>query len=131
MNDHCEIPLSPPPRRPEWRRAIRCLRPLLAIRPSLVDRLADRAALAALPAGSCGRRMPWLGPLPYEDLLPLPLDLVRHTIGLVPVEVAHPGGILRGSWTPGEARCTGYGLRPNGYSSSRAIAAWPVRGRSW
>ena len=48
-----------------------------------------------------GRRTPWLSALHYEELLPLPLDAVRRDIGLVPADVAHPSGILRGNWTTG------------------------------
>ena len=33
--------------------------------------------------------------LPWEELLPLPLDTMRSLAGVDPVETAHPGGILR------------------------------------
>jgi ubiquinone biosynthesis protein COQ4 len=55
-----------------------------------------------------GRRTPWLGVLPYEELLPLPLAEVRRIAGVVPAETAHPGGILRGSWSAGG----GFVVRP-------------------
>jgi ubiquinone biosynthesis protein COQ4 len=42
-----------------------------------------------------GRRARLLFELPFEDLLPLPLDTVRCLAGVVPAERAHPGGILR------------------------------------
>jgi ubiquinone biosynthesis protein COQ4 len=35
--------------------------------------------------------------LPWEELLPLPLETVRDLAALDPVEVSHPGGILRGA----------------------------------
>ena len=40
-----------------------------------------------------GRRAAPLDVLPYEELLPLPLDRVRAAVGLEPPEVAHPEGI--------------------------------------
>jgi len=46
-----------------------------------------------------GRRAAWLMALPYEDLLPLPLEEVRRSAAIEPGEVAHPGGIRRGSYT--------------------------------
>jgi len=33
----------------------------------------------------------------YEELLPLPIDVVRRQLGIEPAAVAHPGGILRGN----------------------------------
>ena len=43
-----------------------------------------------------GRRAAWLPALPYEDLLPQPLEAVRRLACIEPPEVAHPGGIMRG-----------------------------------
>jgi ubiquinone biosynthesis protein COQ4 len=47
-----------------------------------------------------GRRSGWLNGLPYEELLPLPLDVVRRTARLEPAAIAHPGGILHGRFAP-------------------------------
>src|SRR5262249_62130570 len=44
-----------------------------------------------------GRRAVWLAALPYEALLPQPLDTVRALAGVEPAGRAHPGGIPRGS----------------------------------
>jgi ubiquinone biosynthesis protein COQ4 len=41
-----------------------------------------------------GRRAADLVTLPYEELLPLPLDAVRRAVGIDPPEQAHPGGVL-------------------------------------
>jgi ubiquinone biosynthesis protein COQ4 len=41
-----------------------------------------------------GRRAANLSALPYEELLPLPLDAVRRAVGIDPPERAHPGGVL-------------------------------------
>lgn len=46
-------------------------------------------------AWSRGRRAAWLVALPYEELLPQPVDAVRAFAAIVPAEVAHPGGIWR------------------------------------
>jgi ubiquinone biosynthesis protein COQ4 len=43
-----------------------------------------------------GRRAAWLPALPYEELLPQPIDAVRAFAAIAPPEVAHPGGIWRG-----------------------------------
>jgi ubiquinone biosynthesis protein COQ4 len=43
-----------------------------------------------------GRRSSWLMALPWEDLLPTRLDVVRELAGLASSEAAHPDGILRG-----------------------------------
>jgi ubiquinone biosynthesis protein COQ4 len=43
-----------------------------------------------------GRRAAFLAGLPWEDLLPLPLDTVRGLAAIEPSDRAHPGGILRG-----------------------------------
>ncbi len=45
-----------------------------------------------------GQRARFLAALPYEELLPLPLDGAGCSAGIEPAEVAHPDGILRGSW---------------------------------
>ncbi len=44
-----------------------------------------------------GRAAVCLSALPYEKLLPIPLDEARAIAGIEPPEVAHPGGILFGS----------------------------------
>jgi len=49
-----------------------------------------------LRAWQRGRRADWLIALPWEELLPLPLDTVRALAHLEPAAIAHPGGILRG-----------------------------------
>ena len=46
-----------------------------------------------------GRKAVWLTALPYEDLLPQPLETVRRIAAIPPPEDAHPRGILRGSWS--------------------------------
>ena len=43
-----------------------------------------------------GRSAVCLAALPWERLLPLPLDEVRAIAGVEPLEIAHPGGVLRG-----------------------------------
>ncbi len=45
-----------------------------------------------------GRHATWLALLPYEELLPQPLERVRAIARIEPAKVAHPGGILRGSY---------------------------------
>lgn len=45
-----------------------------------------------------GRRSPWLGALAYEELLPRPLAEVRGATGIPAPDVAHAGGIWRGTW---------------------------------
>jgi ubiquinone biosynthesis protein COQ4 len=47
-----------------------------------------------------GRRAVWLTGLPYEDLLPLPLEEVRRRAGIVPADIAHRNGI-RAAWISG------------------------------
>ncbi len=47
-----------------------------------------------------GRRARWLAGLPFEELLPLPLKTVRQLTGLETPDVEHPGGLLRGNWSP-------------------------------
>lgn len=54
-----------------------------------------------------GRRADWLSGLPYEELLAQPLDAVRSLARIEPPEVAHPGGILRGSWKKTSSPVTG------------------------
>ena len=44
-----------------------------------------------------GRSAVCLAALPYEKLLPLPLDEVRAIAGIEPPKVAHPGGVLSGN----------------------------------
>jgi ubiquinone biosynthesis protein COQ4 len=44
-----------------------------------------------------GRRAAWLPALPWEELLPLRLETVRHLAGVVEASAVHPRGILRGS----------------------------------
>lgn len=46
-----------------------------------------------------GRRAHWLAALPYEELLPAPLEDVRRTAGIPAADEAHPRGIRRGTWT--------------------------------
>jgi ubiquinone biosynthesis protein COQ4 len=41
-----------------------------------------------------GRRAANLATLPYEELLPLPLDAVRRALRIDPPAQAHPGGVL-------------------------------------
>ena len=41
-----------------------------------------------------GRRAACLLALPYEELLPLPLDAVRRAVGIDPPRKSHPGGVL-------------------------------------
>jgi ubiquinone biosynthesis protein COQ4 len=41
-----------------------------------------------------GRRAAELDVLPYEELLPLPLERVREAVGIEPPERAHPAGIV-------------------------------------
>ena len=43
-----------------------------------------------------GRSALCLAALPWEKLLPLPLDEVRSLAGVEPPEIAHPTGVLRG-----------------------------------
>lgn len=43
-----------------------------------------------------GRRATSLVTLPWEELLPLRLDTVRHLAGVAGADEAHPEGILRG-----------------------------------
>ncbi len=50
-----------------------------------------------------GRRATCLNAMPYEKLLPLPLDEVRKAAGLEDPEHAHPGGVVRGDPIPGDA----------------------------
>jgi ubiquinone biosynthesis protein COQ4 len=50
-----------------------------------------------------GRRATWLQALPYEKLLPLPLEEVRRAAGLEDPEQAHVGGVVRGDPIPGDA----------------------------
>jgi ubiquinone biosynthesis protein COQ4 len=54
-----------------------------------------------------GRRAAWLPVLPYEELLPLPLEAVRYIAGIVPAAEAHPKGVLRGSLA-GPSAAPGY-----------------------
>jgi ubiquinone biosynthesis protein COQ4 len=42
-----------------------------------------------------GRRAVWLPALPWEEMLPLPLETARRLAGVAPAEEAHPGGIWR------------------------------------
>jgi len=51
----------------------------------------------AFAAWRRGRRAACLRALPYEELLPLPLDEVRAAVGLEAPERVHPGGVARGS----------------------------------
>ena len=44
-----------------------------------------------------GRRAAWLPALPWEELLPLRLETVRHLTGVGEVSDVHPRGVLRGS----------------------------------
>ena len=44
--------------------------------------------------GRCAR---WLVELPFEELLPLPLDTVRRLAGVSEARESHPRGVLRGS----------------------------------
>jgi ubiquinone biosynthesis protein COQ4 len=53
-----------------------------------------------------GRHAAWLIALPYEELLPQPLDDVRRGARIEPATTAHRNGILRGSVTPAIARRT-------------------------
>ncbi len=46
-----------------------------------------------------GRRATWLPALPFEELLWLPLSTVRHIANLESIEVAHPDGLIRGTWS--------------------------------
>jgi ubiquinone biosynthesis protein COQ4 len=46
-----------------------------------------------------GRRADWLSALPYEELLPEPLAIVRRIAGIGAPTEAHRGGIRRGTWT--------------------------------
>lgn len=48
-----------------------------------------------LQAWQRGRSATRLYEIPWEELLPLPLDTARSLCGIAPVERAHPGGILR------------------------------------
>jgi ubiquinone biosynthesis protein COQ4 len=41
-----------------------------------------------------GRRAAWLLAQPWEELLPLRLETVRLLLGIEPVELAHPAGVL-------------------------------------
>jgi len=50
-----------------------------------------------------GRRARWLNALPYEDLLAQSLEAVRHAAAIEPAAVAHPQGVLRGSWQAARA----------------------------
>lgn len=45
-----------------------------------------------------GRRAARLAAAPWEELLPLRLESVRHLLGIAPAREAHPGGILAGSF---------------------------------
>ena len=56
----------------------------------------------AVKAWRRGRRATWLQALPYETLLPLPLEEVRRAAGLEAPEHAHPGGVVRGDPIPGD-----------------------------
>lgn len=62
-------------------------------------RVARERGLSWLPyawkAWRRGRRATCLNALPYESLLPLPLDEVRRAAGIEAPERAHPGGIAR------------------------------------
>jgi ubiquinone biosynthesis protein COQ4 len=49
-----------------------------------------------LQAWRRGRQAAWLPALAYEALLSEPLESVRRAARIVPPDVAHPGGILRG-----------------------------------
>lgn len=44
-----------------------------------------------------GHRAKLLSVVPYEELLPKPLDEVRALLGIEPPEIAHPGGIMVGN----------------------------------
>jgi len=44
-----------------------------------------------------GRQAALLSTVPYERLLPKPLDEVRHLLHIQPASAAHPGGILVGN----------------------------------
>jgi ubiquinone biosynthesis protein COQ4 len=44
-----------------------------------------------------GRRALWLAALPWEELLPLRVATVRRLAGVCDADVAHLGGVLRGS----------------------------------
>jgi ubiquinone biosynthesis protein COQ4 len=54
-----------------------------------------------LEAWRRGRHARRLFVLPYEDLLPLPLDEVRSRLDIAPLQAAHPRGLLRGSRATG------------------------------
>jgi len=44
-----------------------------------------------------GRHAAWLVTLPWEELLPLGVETVRHLAGVAEASEVHPGGVLRGS----------------------------------
>ncbi len=52
-----------------------------------------------LQAWRRGRNAHWLTALPYEELLPEPLEAVQRAAGIVPPDEAHHGGIRRGNWS--------------------------------
>lgn len=67
--------------------------------------VAVRGGLAAGPsflrylrqAWRRGRRAAWLAALPYETLLPQPIEAVRAFAAITPPHVAHPGGMWCGA----------------------------------
>ena len=46
-----------------------------------------------------GRSAHWIATLPFEELLPQPLDEVRAIVDIPPARDAHPDGIPRGNFT--------------------------------
>jgi ubiquinone biosynthesis protein COQ4 len=44
-----------------------------------------------------GRRAARLAAAPWEELLPLRLETVRHLLGIAPADEVHPGGVLAGA----------------------------------
>ena len=59
-----------------------------------------RWLLYAFRAWRRGKRAVCLNPLPYEELLELPLSEVRAAVGLNPPEVDHPDGVVYGNPLP-------------------------------
>jgi len=70
-------------------------------------RMAQDRGLSWLPyawkAWRRGRKATCLAALPYENLLPLPLDEVRKAAGIDDPACAHPGGIVRDDPVEGSA----------------------------
>jgi ubiquinone biosynthesis protein COQ4 len=78
-----------------------------------------------------GNRARWLMGLPYEELLPQPLEEVRRAAGILPALVAHRGGLRVGSFSRAGGRArAGKARQPACRQASSAPSPTLVSSRS-